>query len=302
MSTKQLSSFLIGLALVLQIYSLFYGLHIPILEEHSFRQSQTAFSVWSLLNGSSWINYETPVLGPPWSIPFEFPLYQWVVALLVKIFSSPLEETGRVVSRCFYLLAVFGMDRILQIFSWDKTERKIAAAFLLITPIYLFWSRAFMIEATALAMCVLYIWAMLSWERSRTTKKYIWAIIFAWFAATTKATTFFSFGMGLFFFYLHKNKFSRAKWGKITELPMLILLFWFFAIGWSAYTDLIKSQNPLADFIQSKQLTAWNFGIFSDRFSKDFWYMLFRQSLHDAGGHRTAWILLTIAAFFKKNI
>ena len=26
--------------------------------------------------------YETPVLGKPWSIPMEFPLYQWTVVVV----------------------------------------------------------------------------------------------------------------------------------------------------------------------------------------------------------------------------
>src|SRR5579862_7514545 len=46
----------------------------PVIGMHAFRQTQTAITSYWMLKGSPWLAYETPVLGPPWSIPFEFPL------------------------------------------------------------------------------------------------------------------------------------------------------------------------------------------------------------------------------------
>jgi hypothetical protein len=31
------------------------------------------------------LSYDTPVLGYPWSIPFEIPLYQWIVACVSRL-------------------------------------------------------------------------------------------------------------------------------------------------------------------------------------------------------------------------
>src|SRR5690242_16322451 len=53
----------------------FSGQHI--LEAHAFRQTQTAItSFWFCRTGFK-LAYETPVAGYPWSIPYEFPLYQY---------------------------------------------------------------------------------------------------------------------------------------------------------------------------------------------------------------------------------
>jgi len=46
---------------------------LPLLGMHSFRQTYTAITAYWLMQGSPWFHYETPVLGAPWSIPYEFP-------------------------------------------------------------------------------------------------------------------------------------------------------------------------------------------------------------------------------------
>jgi hypothetical protein len=38
-----------------------------------------------MLEHGAWLKYEDPVMGPPWSLPFEFPLYQWIVAESVRL-------------------------------------------------------------------------------------------------------------------------------------------------------------------------------------------------------------------------
>src|ERR1700722_19604767 len=87
----------------------FYALYIavryanqaPLDGAYSFRQTQTALSAfWMLKNGFSFA-YETPVAGPPWSIPFEFPIYQYIVALVSEIFGWSLDSAGRIVSFTF---------------------------------------------------------------------------------------------------------------------------------------------------------------------------------------------------------
>jgi hypothetical protein len=53
--------------------SLLYSTQPP-LENHSFRQTQTALTAWWFVRDGFSFAYLTPVGGPPWSIPFEFPL------------------------------------------------------------------------------------------------------------------------------------------------------------------------------------------------------------------------------------
>jgi hypothetical protein len=119
---------------------------------HGFRQAQTAISVRYLLKGGSWLAYETPVLGPPWSIPFEFPLYQWIVALVVKSGLLPLEQAGRFVSESFFFSSLYPLFKILGLLNLSKRQRYYILALFCVSPLYIFWSRSFMIESTALAL------------------------------------------------------------------------------------------------------------------------------------------------------
>src|SRR5262245_52526842 len=49
-----------------------------------FRQYQTATTARYVVRDGFQLAYETPVLGPPWSIPMEFPVYQASVAAVVR--------------------------------------------------------------------------------------------------------------------------------------------------------------------------------------------------------------------------
>ena len=88
-----------GSLLVFSLWAVSCGWTHNLLDAHGFRQTQTAISTYYLLKGSSVLAYETPVLGPPWSIPFEFPLYQWLVALAVAVLDLNIESAGRLVSQ-----------------------------------------------------------------------------------------------------------------------------------------------------------------------------------------------------------
>jgi hypothetical protein len=103
-------------SLAFMVFSLFKGWHGGIIDLHSFRQTQTAIAVTSLLKGGPWLAYETPVLGPPWSIPMDFPLYQWLVALTAKTGILPVEQSGRLISILMFLVTFYPLCRFLKAF------------------------------------------------------------------------------------------------------------------------------------------------------------------------------------------
>ena len=71
-------------------------------DRHGFRQTQTALTSYTLLNGGPFFRYETPVLGAPWSIPFELPLYQWLAAKMAQITGMGLNAAGQLVNTYRY--------------------------------------------------------------------------------------------------------------------------------------------------------------------------------------------------------
>src|SRR5262245_29641268 len=77
----------------------------PLVEDHAFRQTQTAITVWTFVeDGISLWNYQTPVFGAPWRTPFEFPLYQASAALLVKAGIQNIDAACRL-ANIFYFYA-----------------------------------------------------------------------------------------------------------------------------------------------------------------------------------------------------
>lgn len=146
------------ICLVLHLRYSLVGWNHNILDQHAFRQSQTAIGVYYLLQEGFKIDYLTPVLGRPWSIPMEFPIYQWIVTGLIAITNMPIDQAGRSVSLFFFYLSLFPLYSLLKLLSKDKYQRLLLLCFILVNPTYLFWSRTFMIESTALFFSLSYLY------------------------------------------------------------------------------------------------------------------------------------------------
>ena len=128
-----------------------------ILEQHGFRQTQTAITTYWFLRDGFRFAYLTPVLGAPWSVPFEFPLFQLLAAYAVKLTGSSIDTAGRGVSFVFFLASLWP---IFLIGRWMKMPRSffpIAAILYCCSPLYLFWGRTFMIESLALFLALLFL-------------------------------------------------------------------------------------------------------------------------------------------------
>ena len=134
----------------------------PLVDHHEFRQTQTAItSLYMQSSVKGLVNYETPVLGSPWSIPFEFPLYQYLVYWIAKISPLPIDSAGRLLSALFGLLCIFPAKGLMQLFHIKKNGQYCFFLLYFSSSIYLYWNRTFMIESTALFLTLssLYLYA-----------------------------------------------------------------------------------------------------------------------------------------------
>src|SRR6266849_5137855 len=93
---------LFALCLGWAAYHATVGFGFPISDQHGFRQAQTAITIDTFLRGGPLLRYETPVLGVPWAIPFELPLYQWITAVLCLMTGLAVIQAGRIVSEAFF--------------------------------------------------------------------------------------------------------------------------------------------------------------------------------------------------------
>jgi hypothetical protein len=257
------------------LYAISVGFYNTIFDFHGFRQAQTAISADSILHGGSFLHYETPVLGPPWSVPFEFPLYQGIVAVLARAFSIHLDQTGRFVSILFYYLCFFPLASILSHIGLRRTQMVPALALFAMSPIYIFWSRVFMIESTALFLSLLYtdqMFRMVVGKKKWQCRNFMSGAAFGALAGLVKVTTFapfFALGISLATWGLWRDRKSGKFKGSIAAAVATLCVMFPVAVTWwwTKFADGVKAQNPFGVYLTStnKVMTAWNFGTLSQR-------------------------------------
>jgi len=239
-----------------------------------FRQAQTALSVhWIKAENNFALAYPTPVLGKPWSIPMEFPLYQWTVVGVSKLTNWSLTKAGRAVSiACFYLClpAVF-----LLLARWRVApgRRWLVLAVVVTCPFYIFYTRAFLIETMALMFS---LWFWVAFERAVTERSKAWlavAVLAGTGAGLVKVTTFMLYLLPAGWWAVARLWAARRAGWKTEFAWMAAAVAVPFAatLWWLHFADATKALNPLAEFLTSANLKDFNFGNNETRFSADLW-------------------------------
>lgn len=252
-------------ALLHAFYCWSVGWDQPIVEAHEFRQTQTAITCYYMRSEGLSIAYETPVLGPPWKIPFEFPLYHWAVVLLSK-FGIALESAGRSVSILSFLAAVGGFFIGSSILFDHWRYRMVIVVVMLTNPFLLFWSRSFMIEMTAVALG---IWTVVLSRYFVTSGRLVYgtlAVLLVCAAALQKITTFpayYVLAIAVIADAWRARRLPKTQLivftGLVTILPVLLTKCWV------VFTDDLKSQNHFGEVLTSTYLTQWNYGTLVER-------------------------------------
>ena len=284
----------------------------PLIDQYSFRQTQTALTAY-------WFHWrspiqsvfysETPIFGFPWQVPFEFPLYQALVSGFSKVTCISISQSGRLVSLFMYILTI-------PLFASLAMSLKLGKRFIFVTsmlwvccPLYLYWSRAFLIESTAVFFGFLFL-ALL--DRSLNQKKYYLWLLTAFasaMCALVKATTYPSFALAALGVLILKNKKHNEKHTKQYKENLISLAYltavWLIALlltaGWTRHADAIKQNNEITFLLTSKSLGAWNFGTWEKKLDPLTWENLFSRCIPEIIG--SWWVLggMMIGALFLRG-
>ncbi|HND60527.1 MAG TPA: hypothetical protein PLB90_03545 [Opitutaceae bacterium] len=267
--------------LVLNLAMSAIGLRHSLLEIHRFRQVQTALTARSLQEEGFSLAYPTPLFGPPWSAPMEFPTYQLCVATAAKVTGLPLEVTGRVVALGFLYLALPAVIGLAGLLGLPPGRRWLAGGLVLLSPVYLYYSRAFMIESTALCAA---LWFLYAYVRGLAPGAWRWLAFAAAccvVAALTKVTTLIVFlALGAIYTVARLVGEFRTdrRWAGVlaTGFRGLAATVPGVAVGyaWVRFSDGVKASNPLSAFLASGPMQSFNFGHLSLRFTGEFWSRL----------------------------
>lgn len=276
---------------VLAYFSISY-INQPLLEDHGFRQTQTALTSFWMMKEGLQLAYETPVVGYPWSIPFEFPLFQAIAAATTSILPLSLDASGRLVSVLFLLGCAAPAIQIANRLKVKTDTVCLFLALLWTSPIYMFWARTFMIETCALFLALM---AMVYALDLRAKKPRINAIVgFAFWAslgllqkATTAAPVLLICGVLVMWAHVRLPEGWRfPPLRTIAAIAAAFALPLFIGLGWAHYTDVVKSRNDVGAMLTSSSLMAWNFGGLDMRFDGKFWHRVIFKRVwsYNAGG------------------
>lgn len=279
---------LCALTLLLGAHALYIwsvGFHHSISDLYGFRQAQTALAARTILEGSPRLFYEVPIFGPPWALPEEFPLYQWLTALLTAT-GIPLIEAGRIISIGFFVVCLFGVWKVLGCFGVERGAKWAITSLILSCPIYLFWPHALLIETCVLALSLWYAYfalqAMMAPRRSALVAGAILGVL----AAMVKVTTFLPFWVFLGVWLLaavYRRKID--KFSAVTLGGVLIAVPIIAGYVWTELATYSNQQNSLmASFYYPAYVRHWVFGTVADRFSPELWTAVYDRILPDTIG------------------
>ncbi len=259
-----------------------HGWRNNILEGHEFRQAQTAMTVEYLLRDGWSLAYPLPLFGPPWSAPMEFPVFQTVAAGFARVSGLPVDPACRLTSLAFFYLALPALFMLLRDLPQPPHRRWLWLAAILVSPLYLFYSRAVMIESTALCLGA---WFLLAYVRAVDRGHRGWlaaALLLGTGAGLAKVTTYAVFLVVAAAYTLWRmaaaGPTTATRWaaarallvrGLVATVPSVLV-----GTAWVRYSDAVKASNPLAAFLVSGELHEFTFGTLAQRLSPAYWWRI----------------------------
>lgn len=268
---------LVDLTLVVVTVGLLAALVLPTLGQpllegyHVFRQTQTAYAARIFSEeGIDLLHPEVPVLGEPFELPFEFPLFQAGTSLLMDL------GVGETVSLrlggflCFVATALllFGLLRHVG----GRAVALCAFVAFCFFPFSLAWSRTSMIEYLATAGAVGWTWGLIAWRERRRPVSAALALTAGLVGMLVKPTTAVFWVIPAL---AHRRPDTcpppTRTWLARLETAVIVALPIVAALAWTRHADAVKAATQTTEWLTARELRDWNLGSFDQRFERDTW-------------------------------
>ena len=287
-----------ALALTVFVLAVVRTLDQPLLEAHGFRQTQTAYTARIYhQDGIDLLHPKLPVLGEPFEVPFEFPLFQAAASVVMDAGVDDdvaMRLTGLV---CFLLTAslLYGLVRHVA----DRPSAVAALVAFLATPFALIWGRTSMIEYLATAGAVGFAWATVAWRENRRPEVAGLALV-AWLVGMLVKPTTAAFWLLPALGYRTTNPRATSRGRTAAVLALLVLVPLAATALWTRHADAIKVASPVTDWLTSSELEDWNFGSLSQRFDRGVWGVIVgRVVVHVIGLAGVALLAVALVALAR---
>ena len=183
----------------------------------------------------------------------------------------------------------FGIGATLLRPGVSAASARLALAVLFAAPEYLFWTRTFLIESTALFLAV----ALLAegadlLEKPAIDRRLAWLSLVVTLALLVKVTTALGYLVALGIVVVVRVARDRerraharvyaALFAAAFVVPAIPLL------AWTRFADYEKGLNPLAHFIESAALHDWNYGTMAQKTAASTWQTFWDRTMDEAFG------------------
>lgn len=275
---------LIELALVAAMFVVATAIRVPtlsqpLIEAHGFRQTQTAYTAMTFhTDGVDLLRSPLPVLGPPFDVPMEFPLFQ-ALAAVPMAWGLQADVAVRTTSLAFFLLTaglLWGLVRQVQ----GRAAAAATLLFFLFSPLAILWSRASLMEYLATAGAVGFVWAGIRWREGRSPRFAALALIAFLVGMLVKPTTAAFYVMPLVLYRAESEPVGWRGWfrHRLDVVLIAVILIPVVAAGiWTRYADAVKELTPTTAFLSSSAIATWNFGTLDQRLDGSQWIVIVRR-------------------------
>lgn len=252
---------------------------------HEFRQTQTALISHFIDREDNFsLLYEVPIVGKPWiSVLLEVPFYEWSVVLVQRWTGWPLVVAARSVSLVCFYLTLPALWWLLGRLGLTRPRRLLALGLVLVSPVYIFYTRAVLMESMVLMCCAWFLVGYLAMMEHRRWTWFLLATVAGAGAALIKSATFAVWLIPAAAYSAWQLWRDLRAW-KSWSAPLLTV-FWGIAgvivpLGllslWIRLTDPIKATHASAWIFTSANLSLDNWGLnnIAARFSAATWSTL----------------------------
>ena len=244
---------------------------------HLFRQTHVTFMIREYMSDFFQLS-PLPIFGPPWQLPLEFPLFEWVAALGGQAFGlSPLIAGRLLALICFETCGVLAAYLALR---WFSVSASITTMILFqFLPFGFQWGNAPLIEFLAVAGVMVAIVAADTWKNHRQR---LWlaiaslGMLVAFLVKPPTAIAWLPAYCAVAAAWTQKGFVrSNLERSRLLIPPVLGLAA---AFIWTRYADSVKAANPFTAYQTSSKLTEWNFGTAAQRLEFKTWQTVFGYS------------------------
>ncbi len=283
-----------------QLFVMSFGISNNLVEEHHFRQSQTAITSFYLNSAESIFHYQTPVLGEPYQVPFEFPIYQYLGKVIADVSGVPLVVSLRIVGIFFQMVVMLSLLYFGAIFLKNKTLALYLVSLVAVSPLYLYWGRTVMIESTALGLSLLSIVFFLQWLSRDNKILYFCSLILICMGLLVKVTTGLScLGASLVIYWVEsRRKTDIGLTSMFLHAGAYIIISIGSLLAWVHHTDKVKMANAITSRLTSAGLKRWNFGTISQKIDVSAWFQYLQRTFVDLIGIEAGFLILVVGLIY----